>query len=225
MVENKNSIQTLYLSWLSTQVSPAQLSELYFTYSDIESFCLHSKILSKPFFETTDIKTLSSVKQTVESNKYFRSRYRSQTSKIITAIKYYYQWVRDNQQLFSEEESVLQVLLSPTNHQVSEYIVTESEQFEESENKNISFVDFYCPSSYAFTNTKYLEYFGERINSIKIWTELYTILLRYLFDDYPEIILSLCGKNISNSGRVDIANIDSSKNMVAPKEFAQNLYV
>lgn len=46
-VPDTKSIQDQYFAWLGTQVSPAQLSELYMVYTDIEDFCLKSNIIRK----------------------------------------------------------------------------------------------------------------------------------------------------------------------------------
>ncbi|WP_206458294.1 hypothetical protein [Anaerovorax sp. IOR16] len=117
MVDTDHIIKNQYLTWLSTKVSPAQIAELYHLYPEIESFCLYIKILKKPLFETTDMKVLSAVKQTVDSNKVFRFKYKNQVLSMSSAIKYYYQWVRDNQLLLTKEECVVKQDMDTPNIQ------------------------------------------------------------------------------------------------------------
>ena len=117
MADSNNLIQMQYEEWLSTKVSVAQMSELYFAYQEIEAFCLYIKILKKPLFETTDTKTVAAVKQTIDSNKVFRFRYKGKEQRMSFAIKYYYQWVRDNQHLF--QKAVTSLLSEATINVIS----------------------------------------------------------------------------------------------------------
>lgn len=92
--ENK-SLEEKYLNWLSAKVSNAQMSELYMAYSQIEEFCLSRKILKKPLFETNELDILAKVRNTIESNGFFRFRYRNQTKKMSSAIRYYMSFIKD----------------------------------------------------------------------------------------------------------------------------------
>lgn len=47
LIGEDKSIEEKYLSWLSTKVSRAQMSEIYMAYPEIEEFCLSRKILKK----------------------------------------------------------------------------------------------------------------------------------------------------------------------------------
>lgn len=75
------SVQEDFFNWLNRKTSPAQMSELYFTYSEIETFCFSRKILEKPLFETTDLSVIATVKSMVESNKIFRFTHKKKIAK------------------------------------------------------------------------------------------------------------------------------------------------
>jgi len=226
MDECDSTIEERYLAWLLTQVSPSQMSELYLTYSEIEAFCLNIKILSKPLFETTSLNRLTKVMQTIDSNRIFRFKHKKQLKKMAAAIKYYYLWVSENQEVYNVKDSYdLQVSSKMPLQEVHQYTVVNDTVPSFNSNVNISFVDFRNFTSYSFTHIEYLEYFGKHTNSIKNWAQLYLLVLKYLNNDYPETILSLCGKSIGNRGRVDIANMEGSKAMVSPKEFGNNMYI
>lgn len=77
-----------YMKWLSKQVSPAQLSELYQTYKVIDHFMVYTKISKESIFETFEYKKILKIKQTVESNKAFRFQNRANIKKCISAVEY-----------------------------------------------------------------------------------------------------------------------------------------
>jgi hypothetical protein len=90
------SVQKQFFTWLSAKVSPAQLSELYPVFADVESFCLSRHILKNPLFETTDLITLNAVKNFVETNKVFRFNFKRQLSKISSGIRFYITYTKEN---------------------------------------------------------------------------------------------------------------------------------
>lgn len=90
------SIQERFITWLSDKVSPARLSELCIAFSDIESFCIQRKILHKKLFETTELSEIRSVIETIYSNKVFRFTYKKDLSKMSSAIKYYYDFLKEH---------------------------------------------------------------------------------------------------------------------------------
>ena len=89
-MESSKSLQDQFFAWLSKKISPAQLSEIYITYADIESFCLQKKILTEKLFETTEIDTIKNLMGLISSSKEFRQHYKRNVSKINSAIQYYY---------------------------------------------------------------------------------------------------------------------------------------
>ena len=94
MICNKKSVEDDFMRYLAEQVSPAQLSELYGCYSEIEAFCLKIKVLKNPLFETTDFETIKKVQRTIEQNKIFRITRRRQIKKIVYAGRHYYNYIK-----------------------------------------------------------------------------------------------------------------------------------
>ena len=78
----EKSVKDDFMRYLAEQVSPAQLSDFYICYSEIETFCLKIKVLQNPLFQTTDIETIKKVQRTIEQNKFFRITRRKQINKI-----------------------------------------------------------------------------------------------------------------------------------------------
>ena len=91
----KKSVEDDFMRYLAEQVSPAQLSELYGCYSEIEAFCLKIKVLKNPLFETTDFETIKKVQRTIEQNKIFRITRRRQIKKIVDAGRHYYNYIKE----------------------------------------------------------------------------------------------------------------------------------
>ena len=95
MISNRKTVEDDFMRYLAERVSPAQLSEFYRCYSEIETFCLKIKVLQNPLFETTDFETIKKVQRTIEQNKIFRITHRRQINKIVDAGRYYYNYIKE----------------------------------------------------------------------------------------------------------------------------------
>lgn len=108
MIAAQESNKDQFFAWLSAKLSPAQLSSLYDMYPLVEAFCLKIHVLNGALFETTEPQTIREVMRTVESNKVFKFSHKRQLSKIQTAVKYYYQFIKENYKDSRAEMSVPQ---------------------------------------------------------------------------------------------------------------------
>ena len=95
MISNRKTVEDDFMRYLAERVSPAQLSELYRCYSEIETFCLKIKVLQNPLFETTDFETIKKVQRTIEQNKIFRITRKRQRNKIADAGHHYYNYIKE----------------------------------------------------------------------------------------------------------------------------------
>lgn len=95
MISDRKNVEDDFMRYLAERVSPAQLSELYRCYSEIETFCLKIKVLQNPLFETTDFETIKKVQRTIEQNKIFRVTRRRQINKIVDAGRHYYNYIKE----------------------------------------------------------------------------------------------------------------------------------
>ncbi len=109
LIDDSKKKQDTFVEWLSTQVSPAKLSEFYLSYEKIDAFCLQRGILKKTLLETTDIKCVHKVLQTVEKNKVFRFTYKREINKIISAVRYYYEFLKNKENIELETKTVSSV--------------------------------------------------------------------------------------------------------------------
>ena len=108
MLESNKKNQDIFVEWLSAQVSPAQLSELYMVYEKIDKFCLQRGILKKTLIETSDIKVVNKVLNTVEQNKVFRFTHKREISKIVSAVRYYYKYLKSQESIKRDDLGVNQ---------------------------------------------------------------------------------------------------------------------
>ena len=99
MINKNNSVEDDFMQYLAAKVTPAQLSALYPCYAEIESFCLKIKVLQSPLFQTTDFATIKKVQRTIEQNKIFRITRKKQHSKIVSAGRYYYTYIKEGHNL------------------------------------------------------------------------------------------------------------------------------
>lgn len=97
MLECNKKNRDNFVEWLSSQVSPAQLSEIYLVYDKIDKFCLKRGILKKSLLETTDIKVVNKVLKTVEQNKVFRFTHKREINKIVSAVRSYYTYIKNEE--------------------------------------------------------------------------------------------------------------------------------
>lgn len=95
MIEGKKTIIDDFMQYLAKKNVSSQLSELFDCYSEIEAFCLKTKVLHKPLFETTDFETIKKVQRTIEQNKFFRITHKRQFNKILAAYRHYYLYIKN----------------------------------------------------------------------------------------------------------------------------------
>ena len=88
-VEANKTNQEQFTAWLSGRLSPAQMSEIYITYYDIDKYLQEEKILEKPVLETMDLKKIESIKNMIMTNGKFRFVHRSKIEKYSNIHSFY----------------------------------------------------------------------------------------------------------------------------------------
>lgn len=94
MADDKVKIEELFVDWLAKNAPTAHLSELYLCYSEIEDYCLKTKVLCKPLFETTDLDTVKKAQKAAIESRIFQLSHKKQMKKIVTAAQYYTAFVK-----------------------------------------------------------------------------------------------------------------------------------
>lgn len=217
-------VQNDYFTWLSTQVSPSQLSDIYDVYAVIEEFCLVHKILHKPLFQTVDISTLVQVRNTVESNQVFRFKHKRQLAKMSSAVRFYITYIKE--QPFSIKASEV-LNLEKTSYDV--YTVTNKSKpvaaVATVETKDIIMtVDLSEERNYTFATPISFSYFDE-VTTASTWKSIYIESCKLLFEDYPNVFEKLKSHSIVEQGHVDVADNHDSAIMDSPLQVADELFL
>lgn len=207
-------MQEQFSQWLSKQLSPAQMSEIYVTYYDLDKYLEKEQILSTPILETYDINKIKRIKEMIDKNGAFRYIHRAKVDKYSKAINLYLLWV-DNECNALKKEEPMEVV-----DKSAEYSIDDN-----NDDKKVKYVDFEKNQNLAFTKVEYFEYFELREDNIGSWKQLYQRVLSSLYEDYPTKIEQLVGKCIGDGTRVDIDKTERIYNMIVPRKFANNLYV
>ena len=119
------SVEEEFFHWLSGKISPAQMSELYFVYTDIEAYFLEKGILKTSLFNTTDLSVIETIRSTVESNKIFRFTYRKQIGKMQSAIKHYCDFIKEKYSC-SNDDVMQNIALATKKDEILPERVTEA---------------------------------------------------------------------------------------------------
>lgn len=229
-VPDTKSIQDQYFAWLKTQVSPAQLSELYMVYTDIEDFCLKRSIIKKKLFALTDLADIRKVMNTVDSNKVFRFTYKKNLSKMSSAMRFYYRFVKEHPELLIQA-APMKSIQNATPMEIKP--VEPSLELVEYKETAAPFtvgtaacrIDFTNIQPLTFTQPTEYSYFGEEQDNVNSWTQLYVQVAKCLLDDYPDVLRSYINRNIGGQGRCDFADEAGISSMTAPKKVQDNFYL
>lgn len=219
----EKSIEDQFAAWLSGKVSPRQLSELYMSFPDIETFCLERKILKKKLFETTDISTIKAVADTVNSSKIFRFKHKKHIGKLSAAIKYYYDFVKEYAK--SKEQHNPEAHTVTTEQTEPRPLKEQSDVLPTKEDKaDVYTVDFSTPNNLSFTKPDMVSYFGEK-RDVDSWTQVYIQLVTFLLEDYPDVFKRLMNQNVNGRGRSDFSNKQGARQMVAAKKITEDFFI
>lgn len=102
----KKSLKDEYVKWLAGKVTPAQLSEIYMVYDDIEKYFRNYGIVNGSLFEITDSEILKKIAYTINTSSMFQYTYRKKLSRMKAAIKYYRMFLAENPQYVNAAEPV-----------------------------------------------------------------------------------------------------------------------
>lgn len=207
-------MQELFSKWLSKQLSPAQISEIYMTYYNMDEYLQRENLLTMPLLETYDIDKIKKIQEMIDKNRRFKYTHRAKIDKYSMAINLYISWLSENVNVDNK--------LRDAEYQTKQ---SYSNGDRNVQSQDIKFVSFTNWQNLAFSKVIYFEYFGIREDNIGSWKCLYQKVLTCLYEDYPSQIMKLCGKCIGIGKRVDIDTSDNVDYMIAPRRFSENLYV
>ena len=227
MISDKKNTESDFMRYLSERVSPAQLSQLYRCYSEIENFCLKIKILQNPLFETTDFKTIKKVQRTIEQNKIFRITHKRQINKIVYAGRYYYNYIKEGLYNRINDEKAIEnsgTIEHETSYQTMPNVDT-SPNVESSHIDNTTLeLNFNVDFDLAYTKPERFSYFGQDKEIGDSWSSLYIHVMAAIIEDYPHIFRP--GMSFAQKpGKIELANNDNYSFMTAPNPIPGTAYM
>ena len=95
MLEGKQNNEAQFMAWLSKQVSPAQLSELYMVFQEIEQQAKKEKLVRNSLFEKIDTVLYKKLKINIEQSKTFKFSHKRQMGRIYSALNYLFQYAQE----------------------------------------------------------------------------------------------------------------------------------
>lgn len=69
MAEDKSNKEERFMKWLSKQVSPAQLSELYMVFLEVEQYAKKTKIIDQSLYENIDLALIKRIRGGIDAEQ------------------------------------------------------------------------------------------------------------------------------------------------------------
>ena len=99
--ETKKTSEEAFMTWLSERVTPAQLSDFYVIFQEIQEYSNRISSIKGSMFENLSSSKAKKIEQTLMGNKGFQMKNRKQMRKVATAFQYF--------RLYAKEEGVEQI--------------------------------------------------------------------------------------------------------------------
>lgn len=95
MADGKHNSEAAFMSWLSRKVSPAQLSELYMAFQEIEQQAKKAKIVERSLYDNVDVVVFKKIRSNIEQSKVFKFNHKRQMGRINSALNYLLLYAQD----------------------------------------------------------------------------------------------------------------------------------
>lgn len=95
MAEKDQNNEAMFMSWLSKNVSSAQLSELYMALIEIEQQAKKVRLIKGSLYDNLDPSSVKKIKANVEQSKIFKYTHKRQWSRILSALNYLLKYVKE----------------------------------------------------------------------------------------------------------------------------------
>lgn len=237
--------ETMFLSWLSSNVSPAQLSELYLAFSEIEQQAKKSKLIRRSLYENLAVSTVKKIRADIERSRIFKFTHKRQWGRILSALDYLQKFAAQNQvenraekvdSLTAKHDEATDSYINPeelkttlpeqkeTEEVVKEYA---DEARISGEVKTVAMdgtVNFDSLESLAFTKPVSFSYFGDT-KPESSWKGLYVDACLMLYEDYPDIFKKLREESLSGAGKTWLVDTAHLNMLAVPKKLVEDFYV
>ena len=207
-MSKSETVSDAFINWLSKQVSPAQLSELYMAYIEVRDFAIKENLIRDSLWDDPDPQKIDYVCAMIRTNRFFTSTHKRQMSRINSVLcsmsKYAHTY---GVPVKAAASAGFESREEPTNEepQVINTAPAPIEPIDNDQNHTIKAVNFAINNNMAFTKPVSLAYFGE-ITEERSWVSLYKDVCRMLAEDYPNVFREICMKTVSGSDKLWVVN-------------------
>lgn len=239
--------ETMFLSWLSSNVSPALLSELYLAFSEIEQQAKKSKLIRRSLYEDLTVAAVKKIRADIERSRIFKLTHKRQRSRILSALNYLQKFATQNQVEGLAEKVTSSITRQDKATATDSYMnleelkTTQSGQKETEEVSSVhadeallseevktaetdGTVHFDSLESMAFTKPISFSYFGDT-RAESSWKGLYVDACVMLYEDYPEVFTRLREESLSSGGKTWLVDTAHMGILAVPKKLVEDFYI
>ena len=199
MAATKQNNEAAFMSWLSKNVSAAQLSELYMALIEIEQQAKKIRLFKDSLYDHLEPSIINKIKANVEQSKSFKFSHKGHWKSILSALNYLLK--------YANGKPVASVIIKA---RVSKDAITT--------------VDFTNIGSLAFTKPISISYFGD-VRQESSWKGLYVDVCRFLLEDDPEIFDRMMKESVSRKSKTWLVDERHLHMLAFAKPIAANCYV
>ena len=190
-----------FYKWLIASVRPGDVSNVRRRCDLVDVYIKNHKKFNTSIYELNNPQDVQRIKTFIEKDVFFKAKNSRQIYHILKSMEIFYDFVTDYSKTIAEEPNLCNLNIVNQDYKEKE------------------FVKFSFEDKLAYTKPVSIEYNGNIYSDFSNWTQLYVRVLKILFKENKNILIDLCGKNITGTGRVEIATIDQMDQMIAPKEY------
>lgn len=227
MADDKYNGEATFMSWLAKKVSPAQLSELYMAFQEIEQQAIKAKIVQRSLYETIDVNVFRRVRSNIEQSRVFKFTHKRQMGRINSALNYLLQYAQngiapEKEQKPIEKEQIPIEKKSEFSDKKRDITTPVAKSIEVG--ADIRVIDLDAIPDMSFTKPVLLSYFGEEMKETS-WRTLYVDLCKKLIDDYPKVLNHLRQESLSGRTKVWLVDDAHTELLAAPKMVMRNYHI
>lgn len=244
MADTKQNNEAAFMSWLSENVSAAQLSELYMALVEIEQQAKKVRLVKRSLYEALDPSAVKKIRVNIEQSKIFKFTHKRQWGRITSALNYLVQFAIKNRDKISSKESSPEAVLELKRDepettlgaipaqtvvepdQQADVAQLESEESKEkvSSDANYETISFEHVEAMAFTKPVSFSYFGE-VKPESSWKGLYVDACSSLLGDYTDVFARLKRESMSGTGKTWLVDEKHLHLLAVPKKIEDDYFV
>lgn len=222
MAASTSNVHAQFCEWLQEKAPKLRPEIICQLLAIGEEFCKKIKVLTVPLFETTDVDIVKKYVRTVTNNKIFRIRNKKQHQAIVNAANLYYSFIQvlPELPLPIQEEKTEQALSTNDRGLISAEIENSTN---DDSGVDEMVVSFDGSQDYSYTKPLWFRYKNQDKVHVNTWSELYTLLMRRLTEDYAETFVA--GLSLLRGDRIDIAKVSEAYKLRCPSKLTEDLLI